>query len=212
MEHNVGRELLDVPFPEMITSMASAIAWSQAALDRESISILKIMGDKEKAPVHLPKLKVGGGEDLIDDDNDDFVTSMIGAGFQPTFYQFAETIIEVKMTIKVTDFKKEDGEKATGYKRTKSSLFFGAIWCVTATPLTATYTNLYNYNVEGHSLLRTRLVPVPPNTFIQRLLDMKAQSMQAAFQVELKQVELEIARQQKIADIEAKVYEESFDL
>ena len=193
--HNVGRELLDVPFPEMIFSMASAIARSQSALDRESINILRIMGDKTNAPVFLPTINVDASGKLLDDDKE-FSTSMIGAGFQPTFYQFAETIIEVKMTINVTEDYTEEGTKTVGYQTNTTKSFFGLFRKVTVTPLNAKYTNSYNYSVEGHSLLRTRLVPVPPNTFIQRLLDMKAQAIQAAFEVELKKAELAVEKLQ----------------
>ena len=208
--HNVGRELLDVPFPQMIYNMASAIAMSQAALDNECINILKKMGDKENYPISLPKVNLDSSGKLLDED-EDFVTSMIGAGFQPTFYQFSETIIEVKMTIKFTESYEEKGQKVVGYNTTttKSKVLFFPKTTVCTTPINANYTNKNNYSVEGYSLLRTRLVPVPPNTFIQRLLDMKAQAMQAQFALELRKVELQIEKMQaaeneKIAEEERK--------
>ena len=207
MSHNVGHELLDVPFPAMIFNMASAIAKSQTALDMESIEIMRIMGDKEKAPVYIPRLNVDSTGTLIDDSSGetDFKTSMIGAGFQPTFYQFVESIIEVKMTIKMT----EDTEYTREEKGTKRTVGFS--WrrgfSVTSTPMNSTYTNKYNYSVEGQSLLRTRLIPLPPNTFIQRLLDMKAQAIQASYQVELKKVELAIEKLQAEQDRAAKAEE-----
>jgi len=191
MQGNVGYELLNVPFPEMIFSMASAIARSQAALDRESINILRVMGDKVNAPVHLPTINVDGSGKLLDDSKE-FTTSMIGAGFQPTFYQFVETIIEVKMDITVVNSGDEPMQKFMGYQTTTKSYFFGLCRKICVTPINARYTNSYTHTVEGHSLLRTRLVPLPPNTFIQRLLDMKAQAIQAAFEVELKKAELAI--------------------
>jgi len=196
MYHNVGHELLDVPFPAMIFNMANAIAKSQVALDRGSIEIMKIMGDKQNSPVYLPRINVSADGKLLDDDADsEFETSMIGAGFQPTFYQFVETIIEVKMTIKLTEDtetkREEKGRRTTiGF----FNLFRGISIC--STPLNSSYTNSFNYSVEGHSLLRTRLVPLPPNTFIQRLLDMKAQSIQAFYEVELKKAELAIESKQ----------------
>jgi hypothetical protein len=196
MNHNVGHELLDVPFPAMIFNMANAIAQSQMALDKGSVEIMKIMGDKTKAPVFLPKINVDHTGRIVDSDEGetDFETSMIGAGFQPTFYQFVETIIEVKMTIKMT----EDTEYTRETKEKRTSIGFSLFrgFSVTSTPINSTYTNKFNYSVEGHSLLRTRLVPLPPNTFIQRLLDMKAQSIQAFYEVELKKAELAIEKLQ----------------
>ena len=199
MYHNVGHELLDVPFPAMVFNMANAIAQSQVALDKGSIEIMKIMGNKKLAPVYLPKINVSANGRLLEDDSTeetDFLTSMIGAGFQPTFYQFVETIIEVKMTIKLTEDTEYTEEKKG---RTTTSLgFFGLFRriCITSTPINSSYTNSFNYSVEGSSLLRTRLVPLPPNTFIQRLLDMKAQSIQAFYEVELKKAELAIEQLQ----------------
>jgi len=191
MQGNVGHELLNVPFPEMIFSMASAIATSQAALDMESINILRVMGDKVNAPVYLPTINLDPSGKLLDDDKE-FVTSMIGAGFQPTFYQFVETIIEVKMDITVVNSGKEPEQKYMGYRSTTVLSSLGHFRTILVTPMNARYTNSYTHTVEGHSLLRTRLVPLPPNTFIQRLLDMKAQAIQASFEVELKKAELAI--------------------
>jgi len=197
MTHNVGHELLDVPFPAMIFNMANAIAQSQLALDNGSVEIMKMMGNKEVAPVYLPMINVSAEGRLLDSDEDGngFVTSMIGAGFQPTFYQFVETIIEVKMTIKMTENTTETREEK--YRRVSFGFGFFRLFSISVTPINAKYTNSFNYDVEGQSLIRTRLVPLPPNTFIQRLLDMKAQSIQAFYEVELKRVELAIEQAQE---------------
>ena len=213
MSHNVGHELLDVPFGEMIFSMASAIAESQVALDNSSIEIMKIMGDKKSAPVYLPKLNVdSSGSLLTDDEESNFETSMIGAGFQPTFYQFVETIIEVKMTIKMTEATEYNSSSSRTTKTDSSgsrgrflSWIFGnrSSTRSTVSTLNSSYTNKYNYSVDGSSLLRTRLVPLPPNNFVQRILDMKAQAIQASFQLELRKVELAIAKLQ--AEEDAKI-------
>ncbi|MBZ3935215.1 hypothetical protein [Methanimicrococcus blatticola] len=200
---NIGRELLNVPFGEMVTQIASSIAQSQAELDRESIEILKMMGDKENAPVTLPHMRYKDGkfEDV------DITTSMIGAGFQPTFYQFADTVIEVKMAMSVAQGseyeRKTSGEvKSTSTSAVRSGRNYSYRSVVTSTPIDATYTSKYNFNQEGSSLLRTRLVPVPPNTIVQRQIDLRAQAMQLEFDLEAKKLESEIA--QAAADMEAK--------
>ena len=186
---SVGKKLLDVPFPEMIYKMASAIAESQFKLDVASIDILRIMGDKKNCPVYLPAVKVDNGGKVVDSEDADIVTSMIGAGFQPTFYQFVETMIEVQMTITVTaDTTNETKTKGTSYNLLATPNSFS----IRATPIDATYTSTYNFTQEGSSTLKTRLVPVPPNTFIQRLLEMKSQAMQNAFELQLKEIELAI--------------------
>ena len=159
---NVGQELLNVPFPEMVFKLASAIAESQFKLDLFSCEVAKMMGDPKKAKVELPDLTDATGNSTI-------TTSLIGAGFQPTFYQFSETIIEVKMAITC----------ATSHEATVSTSA-KASWLVFSATVNASYTGKYSYNVEGSSLLRTKLVPAPPNTFMQKMLEMKASMIQAS--------------------------------
>ena len=196
---SVGQKLLDVPFPEMVYKLASAIAESQFKLDMSSIDILRIMGDKTNCPVSLPAVKVDTSGDLVNTEDANFVTSMIGAGFQPTFYQFVETVIEVQMAISVTqEDTYERKEKGTAYSY---SYGYPRYLCMRATPIDATYSSSYNFSQEGSSSIRTRLVPTPPNPFIQRLLDMKSQAMQNEFELRLREIELAIEKaQQKTAD------------
>jgi hypothetical protein len=185
----IGQELLNVPFPQMVYQLASAIARSQSLLDRESIEILKVMGNKELAPVFLPAIKIEGGEVV----EDEIETSMVGAGFQPTFYQFAETIIEVKMAITMsreTEYTNETKGEVKTTSTTSKWWNLSRKTVVTTTPIDASYSSKYNYTQEGSSLIRTRLVPVPPNSIIQRQLDMRSQAMQLMFELDMKKLEL----------------------
>ncbi|HWQ70840.1 MAG TPA: hypothetical protein VN370_00830 [Desulfitobacteriaceae bacterium] len=196
---SIGQQLLDVPFPQMISSLGLAIAQSQYNLDKNSIEILKIMGDKSLAPVFIPKIKVDASGDLVTisaadgtPQEDEIETSMIGAGFQPTFYQFAETIIEVKIAITISyESSYENTTKGNVTTTTSTSKWWGysSKTVVTSTPVDAKYSSKYNYTAEGSSLLRTRLVPMPPNPFMQRLLDMKAQAIQLGMELEMKKAE-----------------------
>lgn len=206
---SVGHDLLDVPFPELISKLGLAIAQSQYNLDKNSIEILKIMGNKELAPVYIPSIKLSNEvgdvvEDTVSFDIEkdtentpsetELKTSMIGAGFQPTFYQFAETIIEVKMAITMS-YESQYERTTKGVEVTTSTTrsnwwVLPSTTVVRTTPVDAKYSSKYNYMAEGSSLMRTRLVPMPPNSFMQRLLDMKAQAMQMAMELKLKQVEL----------------------
>ncbi|MNE25865.1 hypothetical protein D3C80_1192080 [compost metagenome] len=106
--------------------------------------------------------------------------SMLECGFTPTFYQFVDTIIEVKISIKYT----QEGNVSTnasvsnqspakrigkGFKKIKSGK------TVQIAQVNASYSQKYSYSAEGSSLLRTKLVPVPaPSVLeerIQRLMD-----------------------------------------
>ena len=191
---NVGQRLLDVPFPEMVYNLALAIAGSQANLDRESIEILRIMGDKNNHTVYIPRIGLNETTGEITDDDENLETSMIGAGFQPTFYQFAETIIEVKMAVSMTREYNEEGD----INQTKTKVGWNKRGLsIRTTTIDATYSSKYNFTQEGSSTVRTRLVPVPPNTFIQRLLEMKAQSMQLEHEAVMRKIELAIEKQRE---------------
>jgi hypothetical protein len=77
--------------------------------------------------------------------------SLLQAGLFPTFYQFTESIIEVKMAISAktsSEFSLEVSAQA-GF----------ACWSAS---VDAKYSNSFSYSVDGSSLLRTTLKPVPP--------------------------------------------------
>lgn len=170
---SVGQELLNVPFPEMVVQLAGAIAEGQYKLDLISCDIAKMMA-KEK--VVLPKLSA-------DDADGVFETSMLGAGFQPTFYQFTDTIIEVKMAITMSKTRETKID-------TKAKAGFG---CFSAS-VNGSYSSKYSYSVEGSSLLRTKITPVPPNTFIEKYVELKAKLMQSKIEAEVRLAEAEVKR------------------
>lgn len=104
--------------------------------------------------------------------------SMLELGFTPTFYQFVDTIIEVKIAIKITSTS-ESGyaqrnsttSKSNGFKMGWG--FFGGRFGtntnsqVSTSQVDATYASKYSYSAEGSSLLRTKLVPLPPPAILE---------------------------------------------
>lgn len=171
---SVGQELLNVPFPEMVVQLAGAIAEGQYKLDVISCEIAKLMAENK---VILPSLTEENGE---------YETTMLGAGFQPTFYQFTDTIIEVKMAISMS--------KTTEKKvSTSAKAGFG---CFSAS-VNASYSSKYSYSVEGSSLLRTKITPVPPNAFLSKYLELKSQLMQKQIEGVIEEVENSLAEESK---------------
>ncbi len=133
---SIGEQLLDVPMDEMIRSMGQGIADAQYNLDKTSLRIAHMMSGVEKAD------RVAFGDKNY---------SLLELGFTPTFYQFVDTIIEVKIAITMTRTRTDEKSKETQKK------------CETRTAtVNANYSNKYQYSVEGASLLRTKLVTVPP--------------------------------------------------
>ena len=107
--------------------------------------------------------------------------SLIGAGFQPTFYQFTDTIIEVKISISM----------CTSVEASASASFT----CACAS-VSASFSAKYSYSAEGSSLIRTKITPVPPNTFMQKLLDLKSQLEQKKFEKTFKLIEAELEKEE----------------
>lgn len=125
-------------------------------------------------------------QDQADAEDDDEIRvpvrlSMLELGFAPTFYQFVDTIIEVKIAIKITRSSEYTRKRSDTAKRSASSEtkpgFFSAVFgkkrtnsnsnVVTTSQVDASYSNKYSYSAEGASLLRTKLAPLPPPPILE---------------------------------------------
>ncbi len=159
---NVGQELLNVPFPEMVQKLALAIAEGQTALDRNSAEVAKFLSDTK---INMPKLD-GNGENEF---------SLISLGFLPGFYQFQEAIIEVKMAITM----------ATTSQASVSASAKGG-WGPFSASVNASYSRKYEYKVEGSSLLRVKLAPTPPPAILQEYMEAMMKIASQKVQDELK--------------------------
>lgn len=162
----IGRELLAVPFPEMVESLALGIANAQLDLDRVSMRIAQMMsgneyqeeGEGDEVITHkAERVKFGDGD-----------YSLLELGFTPTFYQFVDTIIEVKMSISMSRSTEESRSRKTvsGKAAFGGFAFFGG-GAMKVTTVSASYASKYSYSAEGSSLLRTKLVPVPPPAILE---------------------------------------------
>jgi hypothetical protein len=212
---NVGQELLNVPMGDMIRSIALAIADAQWALDKSSMVVAELMSgqrllrDLESGELLDEKGQRTGTPTLIDsrvffgftyDANRNRVparVSMLELGFVPTFYQFVDTIIEVRIsiTIQATTSATNSVEQRRGDVENRAAFTYqysGNWWTgggatnsvangttVTTSQVNAGYANRYSYSVESSSLLRTKLVPVPPPAVleerIRQLMELEAQ-------------------------------------
>jgi hypothetical protein len=162
----IGQDLLNVPMGDMIRQMAFAIADAQLQLDESSLRVAEMMSGKR-----IERNDSGVATGVVTDTRVTFdgeQVSMIELGFTPTFYHFVDTIIEVKIAIKISS---EIASSTTikGEQKTQRLVFGnGRIdYSVTTTPVDATYSSKYNYTAEGSSLLRTKLTPVPPPTILE---------------------------------------------
>jgi len=186
----IGQELLNVPLPEMIFKMANAIAQGQRRLDKTSLDTALALSKAKVSVipdifeiVETQKLSDAAEENLPDGAGDTptiKVSSIAGkpvkmtllqAGILPTFYQFTESLIEVKISISHHSSRTSEFEAGADFEvkteaEAHGGLFgFGASGSVSTT--FASHVNYksastYDYTAEGSSLLRTTLKPVPP--------------------------------------------------
>jgi len=185
----VGQELLNVPFGDMIKEMAFAIAESQQALDMNSVNVAQILAETElEAGSVILAIEQPVDEDGNPSGSPTLVTNdqpmnLLTYGLEPRFYEFTESIIEVKMTISMKverslersysrkfDFKNKTtftGSYSTGGF---ASLLFGKAKAKIKNETTVAFSSTYNakykskytFSETGTSLLRTTLKPVPP--------------------------------------------------
>ena len=161
----IGQELLNVPMGDMIRQMAFAIADAQVQLDEASLRIAEMMSGSR-----IERNADGSAGTVTDTTilfNNEHL-SMMELGFVPTFYQFVDTLIEVKIAIKIS-LEIASSTTIKGERKT-TNLSFGSggiNYSVTTTPVDATYSSKYNFTSEGSSLLRTKLSPVPPPAILE---------------------------------------------
>jgi hypothetical protein len=166
----VGADLLAVPFPKMVLSLAQAIAKGQTALDLASLNTLKVLASTdfdyipEITEVLVPRPFTTHGIEVTGVDVQvppppTLRMTMLQAGITPTFYQFTESVIEVKMSISSKVETQSEFEFGLEVKAEAGFLFASASVTSHVNYKTA---NQYSYSAEGSSLLRTTLRPTPP--------------------------------------------------
>jgi len=174
----IGRDLLDVPFAELVRNLAVGIADGQTALDKNSLETLKTLVDTQGDIITEMTEIISPAERVVQTpDGAISVTgatviatgapaermSMIQAGLMPTFYQFTEAHIEVKMSITM----REDSDASSAVRSAESGgysynwLGMGASRAY-GSSVDYRSASKYNYTAAGASTLRATLRPVPP--------------------------------------------------
>ncbi len=147
----IGVELGSVPMGELVRSLALAIADAQVELDRSSILVAQQMA----APT------VAVGFDLAADGASvQRMASMMELGFAPNFYRFVDTIIEVKLALRINKTQ-QTIDPATG-RAAEPSPERGSGLIISSTPVDATYASTYGFDLQFASVFKTTLVSIPP--------------------------------------------------
>ncbi len=168
---SVGTDLLNVPFPEMVKTLGIGIAEAQYELDLVSMKIARMMAGYEPdeeaedgsvsapgTPERTMLVPLGDGKEY----------SLLELGFTPNFYQFVDTLIEMKMSISMSR-ESNYSKSATTVNASVSGKvgFFSASAKMKVSTVSASYASKYQYSAEGSSLMRTKLVPVPAPAILE---------------------------------------------
>lgn len=168
-DNNIVADLGSVPIGEMVRAMAMAVADAQFALDRSSMMVAEFMsgrhplrdaqtgqlvdGDGKATPDPvMVDSRIQFGFDIVDGKRVPKAVSLMELGFVPNFYQFVDTVIEVKMALRV-------GKPASGD---------GVV--ISSTPIDAGYASAYGFDLQLASVFKTKLVPVPPPATLEERL------------------------------------------
>lgn len=166
----IGQELLDVPIADMVRDLAGAVAEGQLALDRASIDTLKFLADQANAIDLIPEVVeviapnnsnvvVNGqnvavaGVSVTQQPTTPVKTTLLQAGLLPTFYQFTEALIEVKLSVTLKEAGTVQTSTRPGFSK-RSIMAFAA-------PVNFRNASTYSHTAEGSSLLRVTMRPVP---------------------------------------------------
>ncbi|MDN4590590.1 hypothetical protein DBA29_19065 [Xenophilus aerolatus] len=155
----------------MVRDLAAAVAEGQLALDRASIDTLKFLASEANAIDLIPQvtevispapttLAVAGsnvtvpGVSVTQQPVAPVKTTLLQAGLLPTFYQFTEALIEVKMSVSLKQASATQTEGRPGFGKRGVIAF--------AAPVNFRNQSTYTHTAEGSSLLRVTMKPVPP--------------------------------------------------
>ena len=174
----IGRDLLDLPFSEMVRNLAIAIADGQSALDHNSLETLKTLNETEVELITDLTEVIASDEHEVDVGSGKKITvtgaridigegavrtatmSMLQAGLMPTFYQFTEASIDVRISITMRE-DRDAQSVVRSASRGPAWLGMGASRAY-ASSVDYRSSNKYSYETTGASLLHAVIRPVPP--------------------------------------------------
>ncbi|HEV2494494.1 MAG TPA: hypothetical protein VG204_15635 [Terriglobia bacterium] len=163
----VGNELQEANFGEILRSIAQGIADGQQALDLAAVKTLIVLSKTmvdiipevtevvTAQPLTIPisgqpSVQVTGAR-VTANASDPVQMTALQAGMLPTFYQFTEATIQLKVSIQLRQSTQADAEGNLPIFAFASHVNFRT-------------QNIYSYQVDASSSVTATLKPIPPNT------------------------------------------------
>lgn len=149
MSNAVSRELMQTPLPDIVERLGTAIANAQYAMDRNSLQIATMMGDREEHGVSFGP--------------DGQKRSLLELGFTPSFYQITEATVEARVAFSMA----QSSETSLSVGATVGGAFYFVMF---AASVNASYTNKYSFEASGSSAITAKFIAVPPPSILSTLL------------------------------------------
>lgn len=110
------QETAAVSFADLLRLVGEGVADAQSSLDRASASLVEELASTEVSIVPSVRETIGDDGTISYEHGAPQTVSLLDIGVTPTFYQFAQTVIEVSMDIKIVqnDDISEEGERRFG--------------------------------------------------------------------------------------------------
>jgi hypothetical protein len=162
----VGSELAEVPVGDLLRSVAQGIADGQTALDVAAVKTLIALATAkvelipeitEVISAHPLQVKTNGdtidvtGVRVMATAAEPVKMSALQAGLVPSFYQFTEATIQLKLSVQLREVRE-----------TQSPALGPPIMRAFASNVNFRTQNTYSYNAEASSSVTAILRPVPP--------------------------------------------------
>jgi len=168
----IGQELQAVPFARILGGVGVAIAEAQLQMDLVGMKIAQMMaGETEEFDAQGVRSKVDtritfGADTAVSGATANNKYSLLELGFSPTFYQFVDTVVEVKVSITITSSRSESERNKSFDFHGKAKVFKGEL-DLKGSSVNAQYASKYDYRAEASSMVRTKIVPVPPPAILE---------------------------------------------
>lgn len=186
-----SEELSGAPLADLIHTVALAVADGQFQMDKTSLRAAEFMSgqmplrDLDSGQFLTPEGHSSDIPTLVDtrvlfgyryDDQGQRQAnrlSMMELGFVPTFYQFVDTVIDMKLTLRLHRQSADSGalqgtpttDQRAGGNAAGRSRQAKTKTVITTSPVDARYSSSYDFSAEMTSRVKTKLVPVPPPPF-----------------------------------------------
>jgi hypothetical protein len=138
-------ETLSAPIGELIAAVGQSVADAQHSLDAQTIANFQT---------------------IYSDENTAAFEALRSIGYRPTWYHIPEINAEVNVALTVSGTV--ESQSSSGGTTPASNSLIPRVR-VFAAPVDAGYSSKYNYEIKAASLIKFRIVPVPPSPAAEAL-------------------------------------------